>query len=281
MPPTPDRSRKPTGPARGDPPSKKTAPNPTPRPQLPSAQAPVSKSTAARSPAPMPLPSPTPKYQPQRDEPVFRFSIPVWWGIIIAVGLTLILFFEFGYTIGRQQSERSRSESPTEVAAVVPTETPKQTITEVKPAPKPTAATTTQPKETKATTTVEPAKKPNPLAPSVPPTAKKEEPIKEVEPAKPTESSVTLKFEKDILPIFQSKCISCHGGLSKKGGLDLRSLTSITRGGNSGPGMKPGLPEDSPVWQSLKANEMPPPKKPQLTADEKQLILKWIAGGGK
>jgi hypothetical protein len=279
MPPTPDRSRKPSGPARGSTPTpqpaSKQVSKPTPKP----AYKPASKPAAAKPPAPMPLPSPTPKYQPRRDESVLRLSIPMWWGMIIAVGLTLILFFEFGYTVGRQQSERSRGESPSEVAAVVPTETPKQS--DVKPAPRPTPATTTQPKETKATTTVEPSKKLNPPAPSVAPTAKKELPVKEVEPAKPSESSVALKFEKDILPVFQSKCISCHGGLSKKGGLDLRSLTSITRGGNSGPGMKPGRPEDSPVWQSLKANEMPPPNKPQLTADEKQLILKWIAGGAK
>ncbi|HEV3383293.1 MAG TPA: c-type cytochrome domain-containing protein [Gemmata sp.] len=278
MPPIPDRSRKSTGPARGDTPTpqpaSKQVAKPTPKP----AYKPVSKPTAAKSPAPTPLLSPTPKYQRQRDESVLRFSIPVWWGMIFAVGLTLILFFEFGYTVGRQQSERSRSDSPTGVAAVVPTETPKQPTSEIKASPKPAPATTSPPK---VSTTIEPSKKLNPTAPSVPPTAKKEDPIKEVEPAKPTESSVTLKFEKDILPIFQSKCISCHGGLSKKGGLDLRSLTSLTRGGNSGPGMKPGRPEDSPVWQSLKANEMPPPNKPQLTADEKQLILKWIAGGGK
>jgi len=277
MPPTPDRSRKSTGPARGGshiPPSKQ-APKTTSKPVY----KPASKPTAAKSPAPMPLPPSTPKYQPQRDESVIRFSIPVLWGMIIALGFTLILFFEFGYTVGRQQSERSRSEPPTEVAAVVPLETPKQS--EVKPTPKPTPAATTQPKETKTATAVEPSKKPNPPAPSVTPTAKKELPNKEVEPPKPSESSVALKFEKAVLPIFQSKCISCHGGLSKKGGLDLRSITSITRGGNSGPGMKPGRPEDSPVWQSLKANEMPPQNKPQLTADEKQLILKWIAGGGK
>jgi hypothetical protein len=190
----------------------------------------------------------------------------------------LIIFFEFGYTVGRQQSERSRTESQTVAAPPVATEAPKPQSTESKLYPK---TTTTQPKETKTTPPSEPPKKQNPPAPPVPATAKKEVSIKEIEPVKPSEPSVALKFEKDILPIFQSKCISCHGGLSKKGGLELRSLATITRGGNSGPGMKPGKPDDSPVWQSIKANEMPPSNKPQLTADEKQLILKWIAGGGK
>jgi uncharacterized membrane protein len=95
------------------------------------------------------------------------------------------------------------------------------------------------------------------------------------------ETSVALKFEKDIFPIFQAKCTSCHGGLSKRGGLDLRTLASVARGGNSGPGLKPGQPDESPVWQSVKTGQMPPTNKPQLTADEKQLILKWIGGGAR
>jgi hypothetical protein len=210
-----------------------------------------------------------------------RLSLPVWWGIILAIGVVLIIFFEIGYSAGQLRYERLQGESRTEVAAATPVDPPKQPSAEVKASSKATPATKTPPKETKASTTVEPIKKTNSPAPPVSTPAKKEEPIKEIEPAKPTEPTVALKFEKDILPIFQSKCISCHGGLSKKGGLDLRSLTSIARGGNSGPGMKPGRPDDSPVWQSLKANEMPPPNKPQLTAEEKQLILKWIAGGGR
>jgi mono/diheme cytochrome c family protein len=273
MPPTPDRPRKPAGPARGASASPQSAP----------------KTLVKSAPTPGPQPTATPrpvqplaqKSEPRRDESVLRFSLPAWWGIILAVGIILIIFFEFGYTVGQQQAERARAAGQIEVAAAKPTETPKSPSPEVKPPPKAISTTATPPKETKATTPVEPPKKSNPPPPPVPAPAKKEEPAKEVEAAIPSESTAALKFDKDIFPIFQTKCLSCHGGLSKKGGLDLRTLTSIARGGNSGAGMKPGRPQDSPVWQSVKAGEMPPANKPQLTAEEKQLILKWIAGGGK
>lgn len=81
--------------------------------------------------------------------------------------------------------------------------------------------------------------------------------------------------------MLQAKCISCHGGLSKRGGLDLRTLTSAVQGGNSGPGVKPGHPDQSPVWETVRTGQMPPPNKTQLTADEKKLLLAWIANGAK
>ena len=81
--------------------------------------------------------------------------------------------------------------------------------------------------------------------------------------------------------MFQAKCISCHGGLSKKGGLDLRTLATAVKGGNSGPGLKPGKPGESPIWETVRTGQMPPPTKQQLTADEKKLLLAWIAGDAR
>jgi hypothetical protein len=285
MPPSPDRPRKPTGPARGIQPSPQPPQKPAPKPSSKPLPKPVPKlvpkATVSRPAAPTrPVDPPTRKSEPEREDAwALRLSPRVWWGIVLATGVLLIVCFEFGYSAGQRRAERVRSESQTEVAAAKPMEPPTQPPAEVKTPPKATPTKTPQ-KEPSPSAIVEPPKKSSPPTPPV--TARpKEEPIKPIEPEKPTESTVALKFEKDILPIFQTKCISCHGGLSKKGGLDLRSLTSITRGGNSGPGLKPGQPDESQVWQSVKTGQMPPMNKPQLTADEKQLILKWIAGGGK
>jgi hypothetical protein len=89
-----------------------------------------------------------------------------------------------------------------------------------------------------------------------------------------------LTYEKNILPIVQRSCVSCHSAMKKKGGLDLRSLAALVRGGDSGPGVKAGNPDDSPLLERVASNSMPPgPRK--LTNVEKQLIRDWIASGAK
>ncbi len=46
--------------------------------------------------------------------------------------------------------------------------------------------------------------------------------------------------------------------------------------------LKPGSPDESDLWGALDAGTMPPPDaKTKLTASEKELIKKWIAGGAK
>ena len=47
------------------------------------------------------------------------------------------------------------------------------------------------------------------------------------------------KFEADILPILQAKCVMCHGA-APQGKLDLRSQQAILNGGASGSVVVPG-----------------------------------------
>src|SRR5262245_47657508 len=39
-------------------------------------------------------------------------------------------------------------------------------------------------------------------------------------------------FERDVWPILATRCTACHAGDEPKGGLDLRSVASILRGGD-------------------------------------------------
>lgn len=87
-------------------------------------------------------------------------------------------------------------------------------------------------------------------------------------------------FAQDILPIFQSKCFTCHGNGKKKGGLDLRTLESVKRGGDSGAGVVAGKSDRSTVWEWIADDRMPPSKN-KLTAAEKARVRDWIAQGGK
>ena len=91
--------------------------------------------------------------------------------------------------------------------------------------------------------------------------------------------------EQDVLPIFQVRCIACHGKRLKEGGLDLRTRTSRLKGGRSGPAIIPGKPEQSLVIQKIESGEMPPVEM-QLTKSvrppnemELKTLRRWITAG--
>ena len=87
-------------------------------------------------------------------------------------------------------------------------------------------------------------------------------------------------FEKDILPIFQAKCLGCHGADKQKADLDMRSKAAMLRGGESGPSLQPGSAAKSLIWEKVAADKMPPGKE-KLTADEKAVVRAWIDSGAK
>ena len=50
-----------------------------------------------------------------------------------------------------------------------------------------------------------------------------------------------LTFERDIRPIFRAHCYDCHGAEAElKGGLDLRLVRFMMKGGETGPAIVPG-----------------------------------------
>ncbi len=86
-----------------------------------------------------------------------------------------------------------------------------------------------------------------------------------------------LTFEAHIRPILKAQCFHCHGEEEeKKGGLDLRLVRFMTQGGESGPAVEPGKAQ-SLLLDRITSDEMPPGEK-KLTAAEKSLIERWIAG---
>ncbi len=91
--------------------------------------------------------------------------------------------------------------------------------------------------------------------------------------------------EKDVLPIFQLRCAKCHGKRRQEAGLDLRTLAARLKGGNSGPALVPGDPENSLLFQRIVREEMPPTDmlfesqvRPPIES-EVEVLRKWIAGG--
>ena len=67
----------------------------------------------------------------------------------------------------------------------------------------------------------------------------------------------------------------CHNNAGKISGLDLSTYESSLAGGNSGPGIIPGDPENSSVMFVQLAGGHPG----QLADDEIQQLIEWISNG--
>lgn len=97
-------------------------------------------------------------------------------------------------------------------------------------------------------------------------------------PASAADDAATT-FDREIAPLLVRRCLDCHSGAEKKGGLDLSRLDAATKGGESGVAFVPGKATESPLWQRVRDGEMPP-KKP-LPKEEVELLKRWIDGGAK
>jgi hypothetical protein len=90
-----------------------------------------------------------------------------------------------------------------------------------------------------------------------------------------------ITFEKDVQPILKAHCFHCHGELAEhKGKLDLRLARLILTGGESGPAIVKGQPDESLLLEYLRDGTMPPEDVTHRPTDaEMTIIRKWIAGG--
>src|SRR5580692_9879539 len=81
-------------------------------------------------------------------------------------------------------------------------------------------------------------------------------------------SDESTSFQKDLKPLFESKCVRCHGDKVHKADLNLRTLEAIMKGGDSGTVVVPGKPDKSLLFEKVHTGEMPPAKKDQLSEAE-------------
>jgi hypothetical protein len=84
-------------------------------------------------------------------------------------------------------------------------------------------------------------------------------------------------FQREIRPLLERRCLGCHDGVKRAGGLELVSRASALRGGNSGPAVAPGHPERSRLFERVARGQMPPTG--ALPAAELALLRRWIAEG--
>jgi hypothetical protein len=90
-----------------------------------------------------------------------------------------------------------------------------------------------------------------------------------------------LTFEKDVRPILKQHCFHCHGEEpNPKGGLDLRTVKMMVKGGESGAAIRPGHTPTSLIWERVSADEMPDGAK-KMPARQKAILKQWIEQGAK
>jgi mono/diheme cytochrome c family protein len=93
----------------------------------------------------------------------------------------------------------------------------------------------------------------------------------------PGESS-EVSFAGDVLPIFERRCVKCHGGDKTEEGLVLKSHADALAGSWNGPVIEPGSAEGSFLVEQIVSGEMPK-KGPRLLPSEIRAISDWIDAG--
>ena len=84
------------------------------------------------------------------------------------------------------------------------------------------------------------------------------------------------RFEKDIVPILARHCHKCHGEKQQEGKLDLRTVSAMLRGGDSGSVLVRGHSDRSYFLQMIASGEMPPEDEGRLQKDEIALLERWV-----
>lgn len=106
-------------------------------------------------------------------------------------------------------------------------------------------------------------------------------PVWAAEPSEPSAADLEF-FEKEVRPLLANHCYQCHSVDKKqKGGLVLDSREGLLTGGDNGPALVPGNPDDSRLVQAIRYDDtdlrMPP--KGKLKDEEIATLTKWVTEG--
>ncbi len=92
-----------------------------------------------------------------------------------------------------------------------------------------------------------------------------------------------VDFVKEVRPLLQEHCYSCHGKEKQKSGLRLDIKSEALKGGDShAPNIKPGKASESPLIHFIEGQDedmLMPPKDKRLSPEEIALLRRWIDEG--
>jgi len=99
----------------------------------------------------------------------------------------------------------------------------------------------------------------------------------------PVRAADPIDFVRDIKPILETTCLSCHGPEKPKGDLRLDTKAGALKGGEKGTALVPGKPKDSSLYTSTilppDHDDIMPPKGAPLTKSQTELLRQWIEQG--
>ena len=87
-------------------------------------------------------------------------------------------------------------------------------------------------------------------------------------------------FNEQVLPLLQKNCFQCHSHAAGKanGGLVLDSRSGWAKGGDSGPAIVAGKPDDSLLIQAVRYGDLEMPPTGKLPADAIAKLERWCQG---
>ncbi|MCA9088853.1 MAG: PSD1 domain-containing protein [Planctomycetaceae bacterium] len=101
--------------------------------------------------------------------------------------------------------------------------------------------------------------------------------------AAPLSAEQPVDFQRDIWPIFQARCHSCHGSTEREGGLRLLGRSDIVTRNDSGePAVIPGESRHSELIRRVTSDddsERMPPEGTRLNARQLDILNRWIDQG--
>ena len=87
-------------------------------------------------------------------------------------------------------------------------------------------------------------------------------------------------FRDRVAPILERRCVACHNDANPKGKLSLSTIAGLRRGGEGGPAVEPGRPDESAIVEKIAGPKPEMPRNaPPLAADEVETIRRWVASG--
>jgi hypothetical protein len=98
-------------------------------------------------------------------------------------------------------------------------------------------------------------------------------------------ASSGVDFARDVQPLLENKCLECHNPNKIKGKLLMDSATAMLKGGDTGPALVAGQPDNSEMIKRIALpkdhDDIMPPKGGPLAAKEIDVLKRWIAEGAK
>ena len=96
-------------------------------------------------------------------------------------------------------------------------------------------------------------------------------------------------FEQHVRPLLATHCFECHGSKKQFSELRVDSRDGLLRGGENGPALVPGKPEESLLIEAVRRESLEMPPEEELTPEQKDADLGFqpvgegggVEGGGR